>query len=47
MEQVYDNEDMIGMEKKKYRRKGSGQINANDVEFDFRATETSNFRRHS
>ena len=35
MNKVSDNEDMIGMEKNKYRRKGSGQINESDAEFEF------------
>ena len=34
MNEVYDNEDMIGMEKQNYRRKSSRQINEIDVEFD-------------
>ena len=34
MNEVYDNEYMIGMEKKKCRRKGSGQLNERDAEFD-------------
>ena len=44
MKLVYDDEDMRRMEKKQYRRKKS---NTSAVEFDFRATETSNFRRHT
>ena len=38
MKFVYDNEDTIGMEKKKCWREGSRQINESDIEFDFKAT---------
>ena len=41
----YDNEDIIGMEKKKYRRVGSGQINESDAEFHCKTTGNINFRR--
>ena len=39
MNEVYDNEHMIGMEKKKCRRKGSGQLNESDAEFDSKTPE--------
>ena len=39
MNEVYDNEHMIGMEKKKCRRKGSGQLNESNAEFDSKSPE--------
>ena len=33
MNGAYDNEDMIGMEKNKCRRKGSGKLNESDAEY--------------
>ena len=39
--EVYDNEDMIGMEKQNYRRKSSRQINESDVEFDCKTMQIS------
>ena len=44
MNEVYDNEDMIGMERKKHRHKGSGQINESDAEFDFTTEGNARFR---
>ena len=41
MNEVYDNEDMIGMEKQNYRRKSSRQINESDVEFDCKTMQIS------
>ena len=38
MNEVYDNEDMIGMEKKIDKRKACGFINESDAEFDFKTT---------
>ena len=41
MNEVYDNEDMIGMEKQNYRRKSSRQIDKSDVEFDCKIMQIS------
>ena len=41
MNEVYDNEDMRGMEKQNYRRKSSRQINESDVEFDCKTMQIS------
>ena len=39
MNEVYDNEDMMSMEIKKWGRKGSGQLNESDAKFEFKTTE--------
>ena len=44
MNEVHDNEEMIGMEKKILRCKASGYRNESDADHDFKTARNVNFR---